>query len=124
MRGQVNWHHVEDEITLRWIEAIAAAREVGERRTGVDALVPAGNRIGQRAFDYRWACDGRRNRVACRQHQLLAETLGVAICIRPTPSERALAAHLLEPFLDPLLAQRLGDMLVAVIVDVPFGECA
>src|SRR5438552_17327135 len=122
MRGQVNRHHVENEFTLRRIEAIAAAREIGERRTGVDALVPSGNRIGQRAFDYRWACDGRRNRVACRQHQLLAETLGVAICIRPTPSERALAAHLLEPFLDPLLAQRVGDMLVAAMLEVLLGE--
>src|ERR1700691_239174 len=111
MRGKIDRDHVEYQLSFRGIEAVAAAGEISQRRAGVDPLVPSGERIAQRALDYRGTNDGDLERVAIGQHQLLAETLGVTVSVGPSPGLRALAADLLEPFLDPLLAPMLDRRL-------------
>ena len=55
MRGEIDRDHVEHQLRLGGIKSVAAAREISQRRAGVDALVPSGKRIAQRAFYHRRA---------------------------------------------------------------------
>src|SRR5208282_1890045 len=85
----------------------AAAGKVGQRRAGVDALVPSGKWIAQRAFYYRRAHYRDAESIALREHQLFAKALGVTVGVRPSPTLRALAADVLEALIKPLLAAML-----------------
>src|ERR1700722_17529788 len=120
MRGEIDRDNVEHQLRLRGIKSIAATREVSQRRAGVDALVPSGKRIAQRAFYHRRTHHRDVERRAIREHQLLAKTLGVAVRVGPSPTLRALATDVLQALLDPLLAPMLHRRLArtAVIVFV------
>src|SRR5712692_877055 len=111
LRREVDRHDVEDQFALGRVEAIALSSEIRERRAGVDALVPPGERIAERAFDYGGAHDGRDNRIARREHELLAEALGVAVSIGPSPTQCAIAANFLEPLFHPPLAHRFENVI-------------
>src|SRR5579864_373549 len=101
VRGEIDRQHIEHQITAGGIEAIAAAREIGQRRAGVNSLVPSGKRNVERTFDNRGAHDDRANRIARGEYKLLAEAFAVAVSVRPTPSARARAADLLKAIFDP-----------------------
>ena len=51
-----------------------------------------------------------------RQHQLLAEALGVAVRVGPSPTLRAHSADVFEAFLEPLLAPMLERRLARIAV--------
>src|SRR5580692_2702280 len=120
MRGEIDWDYVEHQLRLRGIKSVAAAREVSQRRARVDALVPSGERIAQRAFNHRRAHHRDVEPFSICQHQLFAKTLGVAVRIGPSPTLRALAADvlqaLLEPLLAPMLERRLARITVVVLI--------
>src|SRR3984957_13559761 len=120
MRGEIDRDHVEHKLGFGRIKAVAAAREISQRGAGVDALIPSGERIAQRAFYHRRAHDRDVERVATREHQLLAKTLRVTVRVGPSPTLRALATDVLQALLEPLLAPMLDRRLawIAVIVFV------
>ncbi len=122
MRGKVNRDDIEHQFRIGRIEAIAASREVRERRAGIDALIPSGERVGERALDYRRAHHGDIEVVALREDQLLAEALGVAVSVGPSPTKGARLADFLEALFDPPFAAAIGDRLMLAILRIVVGR--
>src|SRR5580704_726629 len=108
MSGEIDRNDIEHQVRARRVEAVAASREIGEWRAGVDTLIPSGKRIGECAFNYRGTNHSDSKIVAFRKYQLLAEALGVAVGVGPAPAEGTRFTDFLEALLDPPLAAPIG----------------
>ena len=103
----VDRHDVEDQLGRDRQRVLPLERQVDQRRRGGEPLVPAAERIGDRALDDGGADDGAHD-AGLAHHQLVAHALGVGVDVGPAPGRGPLDPLLGHLGADPLLA-RAGD---------------